>query len=376
MAAVEQGYGDLTPTEQQESKASRNISISTGPNPINPLFARTVAVGPQSELETSRFTYKTLKYPLDVESNKRFGYYIKFDVLMNLRSKYAEKLSFGDTQQLSTLNAERQKFLENRYTTAKSAFSQESQSVKPTTVGSLFKSQTTKTQQSISLYMPDTLNWSFQNHWDETNISEKFGKAGMALTAGSLGASMFKNRGELPPLKPEDILKFFEQNRTATSGLALSAEFLGTQLGAEQLGLAAVGFALNPNIEVLYKQPKLREFQFEFIFAPRNKQEADTALAIIQMFKFHSAPEFTGAADLGRFYIPPSQFNIQFMGRDGELWQLGKVLPACALTNVVVNYTYGGKFSVFEDGTPTNIQLQLNFMETAFITKEDVELGY
>lgn len=369
----EEDYGTVVP--------SPNNSGSSKPNPINPLLARTVAQGPLSELESSRYAYKTLKYPLDVEDNSRYQYYIKFNVLMNIQSNYTEKLSFGDSAQLTTMKTSQQEFFKKRLQTATgllpSFSTTESKPVDQKTISALFKTQVVKTQQSISLYMPDTLNWSFQNDWESVNVTERLGRAGAGLSLLSIAAQAGKDiAASLPSLSVEELRKKMEQSGSLQSATAMLGEALGAATKNADLGLAAVGFALNPSIEVLYKQPRLREFQFVFVFAPRNKKEAETALTIIQMFKFHSAPEFFGGPDLGRYYVPPSQFDIEFEGRDGKVWQLGKFLSQCVLRNVSVNYGQTGQFATFEDGTPTNIQMQLDFQETAFITKEDVEQGY
>lgn len=371
-------YGDPPPAEQQTAQSIRSVSATTGPNPINPLFA---AQGPLSELESSRYAYKLLKYPLDVEDNPRFQYYIKFNILMNIHSQYGEKLSFGDPSQSQTLTSAGSDYLLNRYEQVKViAGVEQSQDVKKKVLSNLFKTQTVKTQQSISLYMPNDLNFKFTNSWYEKNVSGAIGKAGQWLSAASLGVhgtiDAVKNSGELSSLSVSDMLKKLQESKTVTAGIALLGEAVGSAVKEGGLGLAAVGLALNPNIEVLYKGPERRKFSFTFTFAPRNKREADSALTIVQMFKFHSAAEFYGAPDLGRFYVPPSQFDIEFVGRDGELWQLGKILPQCILTDVDVDYGASGKFSVFQDGTPTNIQLRLSFEETAFLTKEDVEKGF
>jgi|GEM_PF-6426644 len=342
------------------------------PNPINPLFAQK-GTGALSALEESKFKYSQLRYPLDVDSNKRFSYWMKFNVLMSMRSKYAEKLSFGDSDQFRTMKDQQDAIWKTREAgnvNREGAGWQVSQFFRPQVVG---------TKQSILLYMPDTLNWNFKNSWDEANVQEIMGKSGLALEALNTGRSWISG-----------IMKAVTGNAgnlfagKANTTLAAGAESVATGLGlgdaGTNLAVQATGYAFNPGVEVLYKSPTLREFQFEFIFAPRNKKEAESVIEIIQMFKFHSAPEFI-SNDAGRYYIPPSQFDIGFYGRmgdgsTGEIWQLGKIKSQCVLDNVTVNYGQSGKFAVFEDGTPTNIQLQLNFKETSYITKEDVEQGF
>jgi len=364
-----------TATGEREEEPTKPPGVV---NPINPLFAEK-GRGPLSSLEAeSRFAFKILEYPKDIRSG-RFPYWIQFNVLMNQRSQFAEKLSFGEgaasLKQNSDVTGKRvvqagqlmialsSAKLQKDAKEANPSNKTESAPVPRPNLQGFFKTQTVHTKQSIILYMPDTLNWSFQNDWDSVNVNEELGKAGLGASAAAAGVDIMKNS--------QNILKDLLKSPQLAEALGGAG---GGKMG--QLGLAAAGFAANPGIEVLYKSPTLREFQFEFIFAPRERAEAETALRIIQMFKFHSAPELYGGADLGRYYIPPSQFDIQFYGPGGPLWQLGQIQTQCVLKNVTVNYGQSGKFAVFADGTPTNIQLQLNFQETAFITKEDVEKGF
>jgi len=350
------------------------------PNPINPLFANradSIWTGKLSVLEESKFKYSQLRYPLDVDSNKRFSYWMRFNILMSIRSNYAEQLSFGNSDQFITMKNKQDELWKTREAgnvNRSSAGYQISQFFRPQVVG---------TKQSILLYMPDTLNWSFQNNWDEANVQEIMGKAGLAVevlnTGRSWASEILKDISDSAGL-PTNFAGKADTAAAATMESAATA--LGLGPAGTNLAVQATGYAFNPGVEVLYKSPTLREFQFEFIFAPRNKKEAEAVIEIIQMFKFHSAPEFI-PNDAGRYYIPPSQFDIGFYGRNmmgdggtGEIWQLGKIKSQCVLNNVTVNYGQSGRFAVFEDGTPTNIQLQLNFKETSYVTKEDVEQGF
>jgi len=365
------------------------------PNPINPLFAQK-GTGALSALEESKFEYTELKYPLDIDSNARYRYYMKFNVLMNMRSKYAEQLSFGNESVAEGMKQKQAEFLSSRITKVKNIVTgvvkneqvkDKAQGAAPTDsteshdaganhVSRVFRPQVIKTKQSIRLYMPDTLNWNFQNSWGDVNVQQKMGKAGLGLATIAAGGKLVSDAVAAAAAGSADQAMDAVKNSANGAAGAVIGEAIGGKLGSVELGVAAFGFASNPGVEVLYQSPKLRELQFDFTFAPRNKKEADAAIEIIQMFKFHSAPEFLSGGDIGRYYIPPSQFDIEFYGRDGQIWQLGKIKSQCALTNVNVNYGQSGKFAVFADGTPTNIQLQLSFKEIAFITKEDVEEGF
>ena len=53
------------------------------------------------------------------------------------------------------------------------------------------------------------------------------------------------------------------------------------------------GALINPNVELLFNSPKLREFNFTFNLSPRNPKEAQTIRQIIRTFKQSSAPRRT-----------------------------------------------------------------------------------
>ena len=79
--------------------------------------------------------------------------------------------------------------------------------------------------------------------------------------------------------------------------------------------MALSGKQYNPNIEMLYKTPKLRPFDFTFIFAPKNKADSDAADEIIKYFKECSAPR----VDSGNkgYMIVPELWRIRYMRGGG-----------------------------------------------------------
>ena len=384
-------FPDLSGTQRKISAVAgepiAKVISSDSQSPVRPLFQNR---GPLKSLETSPFSYQSLRYPLDVEDNAQYGYFIKFNILMAARSQYAEKLSFGDESKAKELRDQQGHILETRFTEGVGAIKNvilgksntptdpnSSQRVQTTALNIPFRRQTISTGQSISLYMPDILTMDLNQNWDSADISAtRLGKAGQGLTTITTAIGLGKELlGAATTGGTEAVLDKFNEEMKGKSA-AVVGEAIGNLIGSEALGLAVSGYAMNPAFEVLYKAPDLRSFQFDFIFAPRNRKEAEAAIAIIQMFKFHSSPEMAGGTDLGRFYIPPSEFNIEMIGRNGEIWQLGRILPNCVLTTVSVNYGQSGQFAVFDDGTPTNIQMRLEFKETELLTKNRVEEGY
>ena len=116
----------------------------------------------------------------------------------------------------------------------------------------------------------------------------------------------------------------------------------------------------NPYKEQLFKNMGFRSFGFSYKFNPRNKNELDSVMEIIQLFKYHMHPEI----DPARLYlIYPSEFNIEYRYK-GERNEYIHKISTCALTNVRV--TYGSSdFTTFSGtgGAPSEINLDLTFSE-------------
>ena len=163
----------------------------------------------------------------------------------------------------------------------------------------------------------------------------------------------------------------------AKRAAAAFAETLAGAEGAVGLVNRAFGQADNPYIEVLFQQMGVRTFTYNFTFAPKNEDERDDAQEIIQLFRFHMAPELQGGQS--RFLTLPSEFDIHYMyigkdGTNGENDYYNKI-ATCVLQNLSVDYTPNGVKS-FSNGAPTQINLTLSFKETEMMTKEMVNDGF
>ena len=165
--------------------------------------------------------------------------------------------------------------------------------------------------------------------------------------------------------------------RAALSGLGLQA--FGSNVTPNSMISRATGQILNNNTELLFEGVNLRNFSFNFTFAPRSKTESDRVVKIIRSFKTSMAPKageeyvpgsgsFTGTG--GIFLNAPDIFLIQYLKAGKEHPFLHKFKP-CALTSLNVNYTGANVYSSYEDGTPTIIKLQMQFSEMNPIYAED-----
>ena len=162
----------------------------------------------------------------------------------------------------------------------------------------------------------------------------------------------------------------------ANLGLGI-AEGLTQSEGGYELMQKVYGAAQNPYMEVLFHAPNLREFTYNFTFAPRNAEETEDVQNIIKLMRFHMAPELR--QDHNMFVTLPSEFDIYYMykGTDGTVKENPYVnkISTCALTSCNVDYTPTG-VKTHPDGSPVVIKMALTFKEMDMITKEHIAEGF
>jgi len=235
--------------------------------------------------------------------------------------------------------------------------------------------KTVRTDTTISLYMPDNVQFRYTHNFDNISMTEALGKLGAIQIANSIGDSLGKTVGELSSFLKESL------GTGQGTGKAAGAELAGLGLeasgvvgsGFKDAALFSSGFAQNPQFEMVFKQTNLREFQFDFKFVPKSADEAAMVRDIIKAFRFHAAPELTAGG--GRYLVPPSEFDIEFWNGSEMNTKVPKI-STCVLENVDVNYTSAGQWTTFNDGHPIEIYLVLNFKEVEMIHKGLVEQGY
>jgi len=244
---------------------------------------------------------------------------------------------------------------------------------------------TTLTEDTVVLYMPDTLQYTFQQSYEEAALGNELG--GKVAKAGkSILESI--NKGADPKSAGLEGLK----GPVLTAAVQKGFEALGKGIGpvpgigdnsAKAAAFLTLGGVNNPMLELLYSSPAFRQFTFEFMFYPRDEREALEVQNILERLRFHQAPELDGGS-AGLLLIPPSEFELSFYygGRPNpNLPAIGR----CVLQNISVNYAPNG-WSAYEmfgendprlgrTGMPTAIQLTLEFKETVILTKKSMIRG-
>ena len=311
-------------------------------------------------LDSSTNDFKLYRYPEDLGAADKGHYMIFFireqkDTNFSAKNRDAQTFSDKETisQKLAQGNPEAGTFI-----TDKSPFAQ--------------LNRTVLTNESIVLYMPDTLNFDSRQTYTDLQPGKEL--LGQALAVGPELLSKFK-AGDFKGMAGSAIKSGVGMMAASKLLEAVTRPF-GDSSATRSLGLfAQFGQVINPMLEMIYVSPEPRNFQFEFMFYPRSESEAQQVLQIIELFRFHAAPELGGTGML----IPPSEFDMKFFYRGKENPNIPPI-GTCVLKDVQTNYAPKG-FATYESlsdtptkggtGMPVAITMSLAFTETTYLTKED-----
>ena len=355
---------------------------------------------PISSLDSDPLRFGTYQFPKDVFENQQLGHYMVFYVNQQERQKYdygssskarVDLTGIGGSPFLKSaaeqgaetgLRADRNRLAVKRNEVTGTSYDSQKVDLSATdydrnssAMQQLGKARKTtkRISDSIALYLPGQVI-------DQTSATYEdlpTGLVGKFLgDASGLITSYKQSDYEAVGRKGAGALKAFieEAGRrllaTAAEGL-LGAE--GSVQGVNKL----FGQADNPFVEVLFTSMNIRKFTYNFNFAPRNEDETQEIQQIIQLFRYHMAPELQKVN--GRYLTLPSTFDIHYMykANNGQSYEndFYTRLSTCVLQDCSVNYTPNGVKS-FSDGAPTQITMRLTFSETEALTKEKIQQGY
>lgn len=303
----------------------------------------------KTNLPNTPYNFNSFSYPENLQGIAGTGHYVNFYINVSTSSRYYSGGSYNYSSP------------EGSY-----AYSGTSASTPGGAVGSTWsdiqivnpqETSHTRISQAISLYIPDSMNHSMSIEWESANIMEA-GKQ-LAQGIGGRGALKAKSGAQKGGIVANTL-------KNVATGFFEGGGSVGQILG--QYG----GFAMNPQLLVLFRGIGFRTFQYDFYFTPRNQIEAGAVRNIVRAFRFHAHPELWGT--YGVFYITPSTFDIEFMHK-GELNKNIHKVKTCALIHYDVDYAPFG-WSTYTDGMPVQTRLSLQFQELQIVTKEDIERGF
>ena len=164
-------------------------------------------------------------------------------------------------------------------------------------------------------------------------------------------------------------------------GEAIATQIAGAATGDQKaLMQRSSGQVMNPNMEMLFSGPQIRDFSFTFNFTARNATEGKTILQIIRFFKQGMAPIKTKS---NLFLKSPHTFKLEYKNGNKTHKALNR-FKECALKTCSLQYTPDGNYATFEDGIMTKYQMSLAFSELEPIFNSDYsengislnEIGY
>ena len=158
---------------------------------------------------------------------------------------------------------------------------------------------------------------------------------------------------------------------SVTSGIAgLAGNALGTQISPDTFLARTGGAVLNPNAEMLFQGPVIRDFNFSFLMIARSEKEGSEIRKIIKWFKKGMAPKFRNTT----LIKSPDIFTLEYKNAGGLLKTVNRFNPGgLALTTVNVDYAPSGYWSAYRDSQPVAVKMDLNFTELRPIYQKDQE---
>jgi len=151
----------------------------------------------------------------------------------------------------------------------------------------------------------------------------------------------------------------------------LAGAAFGTELDADTFLARTGGKVLNPNAEMLFQGPVIRDFAFSFLMVARSQKEGERIRKIIRFLKLGMAPKFRSTT----FLKAPDIFTLHYkngVGKDDVLKTVNLFNPGgLALTTMNVDYAPFGYWSAYRDSQPVAVKMDLNFTELRPLYQSD-----
>lgn len=206
---------------------------------------------------------------------------------------------------------------------------------------------------AVTLAVPGNINDSNRVDWGgqtlnalqlaAADVAYDFILKGGQAAAESAEEGLNKLRGALGEGK-KGLASFFAKEATGASGILARTE----------------GAILNPNLELLFQNPTLRPFTFNFRMSPRSVSESTMIMKIIRMFKQSMAVQ---RSQSNLFLKAPNTYKLEFFSSEETPHKFLPKIKECALVSFTVNYTPDGTYSTFYNSSMAAYELSFEFQE-------------
>tara|TARA_B100000945_G_C20412606_1_gene613380 strand:- start:658 stop:2574 length:1917 start_codon:yes stop_codon:yes gene_type:complete len=236
------------------------------------------------------------------------------------------------------------------------------------------------------LPIPNNLSFSNGVSWGDSKLNAVEAAAffnAFSATAGVVGTgdiggfvnSLGQDLGQIIKEIQGEGLKTGSPANLALSSFI--AQFALGRVGINVDGNAALtrgtGAAINPNLELLFNGPKLRNFQFAFNFAPNDEMDGRIMRRMQKFFKMGMSP--VRNQDNLLFLGSPNVFRIRYRTKERERIKGLPMHKICALTSCEINYAPDNVYQSYEDeaagSSPVRTIMNLSFTELTPIFQDD-----
>lgn len=231
----------------------------------------------------------------------------------------------------------------------------------------------------VILPMPQDLSTEQKQNWN----GKKFTRLGATAirAAGGDFSKLGDNLDDGGLKSALDALKTSALNRIPG---------VGGNLSINDIAGSTRGVVLNPNAELLYDSPDLREIGMVFKMVPQSETEAKQIKMICDTFRTASLPEYGSkpgkvvrfeadsksvALGSSNWIRVPNLCKFTFMTGSDSNTNIAQYKP-CAITGVQVNYTPDGTYATYGDGSPVATEITLKFVETKLIFSSEIQAGF
>ena len=214
----------------------------------------------------------------------------------------------------------------------------------------------------------------------------------LAMNSANIADQILSLNGRTPSgsqvnrAQEKEQREIYKQNKEGTSGggvglfqaagnqvnTTIASLITGQELDQDTYLARKGGHVLNPNAEMLFQGPSIRDFSFSFTMVARSQKEGEEIRKIIRFLKLGMAPKFRNTA----FLANPDVFELQYKnGTGGEediLKTVNRFSPGgLALTSLAVDYAPDGYWAAYRDSQPVAVKMDLSFTELRPIYESD-----
>jgi len=221
--------------------------------------------------------------------------------------------------------------------------------------------------------MPEDIQTETSGRWSGAGFGPMI--TGLAQTAAALGSGTLPNVDNFLGTIPDALDR--TKYKLMLDGINKA---MGASLTENQLLTGATGAILNPNVEMMYEAPDLRNFSLRFKMSPRDGNEANNIKKICNTFRKASLPSIgdgqgkIAGTSPGFFLKVPKICQVSFMQGNSPHPYITQYKP-CAISRVSVNFTPDGTYATYGDGSPVATELTVSFQELKLIYNEEVDIN-